>query len=441
MKRLLCILLILSLLPLAVFCAPTGLGEYVINTASLNVRSEPSSSGVRLGILYKGDKVEVLEITSNNWGRIVYNGQTGYISLAYAIHTESKVYTMSGDGLAMLKKLEGYAEFKYWDYQQWSIGYGTKCDENDYPNGITESEASALLVKALETYEGYVDIFLINNQIEVSQAQYDALVSFTYNLGNVWIRSEAFTLRTILLDGIVGYSEQQIRDAFGEFVSAGGEIQNGLIYRRGVEADMFIKGTKNEPVCGFEDVRSKAWYADEVAFCLEKGYMKGMSETVFSPNTNVTREQFVLILANIAGADTSVYKDIDSGMSDVPTGAWFSGAVTWAVQSGYVSGVAEGVFGRGQAIQRAALARLLYLYAEQVGMDIMGEADLSEFGDGEIFGLESSVWMVAPMCWAVDKGIISGVTRNGVTYLDPRATATRAQTARMLMQFDAVASN
>ncbi len=442
MKRLLCILLIiLSLVPLTVFSAPAALGEYVINTASLNVRSEPSSSGVRLGILYKGAKVEVLEVTSNNWGRIVYNGQTGYISLAYAVHTESKVYTMSNEGLAMLKSLEGYYQYKYWDYTQWSIGYGTRCEENEYPNGITESEASALLVNALKTYEGYVDIFLINNQIEVSQSQYDALVSFTYNLGNVWIRSEDFALRTILLDGIAGYSEQQIRDAFGEFVSAGGEVLNGLIYRRGVEADMFIKGTKNEPVGGFDDVRTNAWYADEVLFCLEKGYMKGMSETVFSPNSNVTREQFVLILANIAGVDTNTYKNIDSGMSDVPTGAWFSGAVTWAVQSGYVAGVAEGVFGRGQAIQRAALARLLYLYAEQMGMDIMGEADLREYGDFNIIDIKSNSWMVAPLCWAVDKGIISGVNRNGRTYLDPKASATRAQTARMLMQFDAVASN
>ncbi len=429
------------MLPLAVFSAPTGLGEYVINTASLNVRSEPSVSGARLGILYMGDKVEVFEITNGYWGRIEYNGQTAYISLNYAVHTASKIYTMSDEGLAMLKSLEGFYPQKYWDYTQWSIGYGTRCEEHEYPNGITEPEASALLVKALKVYEAYVDIFLTNNQIEVSQAQYDALVSFTYNLGNVWIRSEDFTLRTILQDGIVGYSEQQIRDAFGEFVSAGGEVLNGLIYRRKVEADMFIKGTKNDPVGGFDDVRSNAWYADEVLFCLENGYMKGMSETVFSPNSNVTREQFVLILANMAGVDTDVYKDIDSGMTDVPVGYWFSGAVTWAVQSGYVSGVAEGVFGRGQAIQRAALARLLYLYAEQNGMDVMANADLSEFGDYNIINLKSSSWMVAPLCWAVENGIISGVTRNGMTYLEPRASATRAQTARMLMQFDALASN
>ena len=422
------------LLPLTLSAAPAGLGLYKVTASMLNVRSGPSSSYSAIGALYSGSNVEVLEI-SNGWGRINYNGRTGWISLSYAVHTGSKQYSVSAGGLAMIKSLEGYYKFKYWDYSQWSIGYGTRCEEHEYPNGITEPEASALLVKVLANYEAYVDSFLGVNGIEVSQQQYDALVSFTYNLGNVWVSSSDFKLRTILLNGIVGYSEQEIRDAFGQFVYAGGQVVNGLIYRRKVEADMFMKGTITTPVAGFDDVRSNAWYADEVSFCVDKGYMKGMSSTVFSPNSNVTREQFVLILANIAGADTNVYKNISSGMSDVPTGQWYSGAVTWAVQSGFVSGVSEGVFGRGQAIQRAALARLLYLYAEQNGMDVMGRAELSEFGDYDIISLKSSAWMVAPLCWAVDKGIISGVERNGVTYLDPRASATRAQTARMLMQF------
>lgn len=435
MKKFICLLLILTMLPLAVFSAPTELGEYVINTTALNVRAEPKAGSAQLGILHLGDKVEVFEITNGYWGRIVYNGQTAYISLNYAVHSASKIYTISDDGLALLKKLEGFAPQKYWDYTQWSIGYGTRCEEDEYPDGITEEEASELLIKAVSVYEAYLDAFILNNGVEISQLQYDALVSFTYNLGNVWVRSEDFTLRTILLTDCVGYTEQQIRDAFGEFVSAGGAVSSGLVVRRSKEADLFIKGTSSFPVGGFTDVMSSAWYADEVAYCLDKGYMKGMSETVFSPNTNVTREQFVLILANMAGVDTDIYKDIDCGMQDVPTGAWFSGAVTWAVQSGYVSGMAEGIFGRGQAIQRAALARLLYLYAEQNGMDVSSRAELDRFADYEIFANKSNSWMVAPISWAVEKGIISGVTRDGMTYLDPKATATRAQTARMLMQF------
>ncbi len=438
MKKFICILLILTMLPLTVLSAPEGLGEYLITASSLNVRSEPVSGSERIGMLYMGAKVHVYEI-SGYWGRIDYNGREGWISLNYAVHTESKVYSMSEDGLNMLKRLEGFAAQKYWDYQQWSIGYGTACGEDEYPDGITEAEASELLVKVLERYEAYVDTFLNNNNIEVTQPQYDALVSFTYNLGNLWVREKDFTLRTMLIEGISVYTEEEIKAAFGEFVSAGGVVSNGLIYRRSVEADMFLSGTTiQEPVNNFEDVSDTAWYADEVSFCLRKGYMKGMSETLFSPNTNVTREQFVLILANMAGVDTDVYKEVDSGMTDVQTGVWYSGAVTWAVQSGYVSGVAQGVFGTGQPIQRAALARLLYLYAEQLGKDIMADSDVGEFADGYLLDDRANSWMVAPVCWAVDKGIISGVARDGKSYIDPKATATRAQTARMLMQFDSL---
>lgn len=439
MKKIIILLLsvsmLLGMIPLGLFSAPTGLGEYIVSTSTLNVRSGPASTYEKLGSLRQGEKVNVTLISNGYWGRIEYEGREAWISLNYAVRCASKQYTMSEDGLKMLKRLEGYAKYAYWDYQQWSIGYGTRCEENEYPDGITEEEATRLLLNVLIVYETYLDGFLDANSITVTQPQYDALVSFTYNLGNVWNRAEDFKLRDILFNNISGYTEQEIKEAFLEFVSAGGQVVQGLIDRRGVEASMFISGTTFN-IGGFEDVKGNAWYADEVKYCLDKGYMKGMSETIFSPNTDVTREQFVLILANLAGVDTNTYKEVNSGMTDVKTGVWYSGAVTWAVQSGYVKGVSEGVFGCGQPIQRAALARLLYLYAENNAMDVSGRADLARFGDFEEISHPNNAWMTTALEWAVFKGIISGITTDGVTNICPKSTATRAQTARMLMQFD-----
>ncbi len=180
----------------------------------------------------------------------------------------------------------------------------------------------------------------------------------------------------------------------------------------------------------FEDVSDTAWYTDEVAYCVKKGYMSVMSATVFSPSTPVTREQFVLILANMADVDTDTYKDTDSGMRDIPTGKWFSGAVAWAVEKGYVKGVSEGVFGRGQAITRSQLARLFYLYAEAQGSDMTVEEDyLAGFSDkGKV-----QSWAYDNLQWAVKSGLVSGV---GEGILSPNTTATRAQCARMIMIFD-----
>ena len=186
----------------------------------------------------------------------------------------------------------------------------------------------------------------------------------------------------------------------------------------------------------FTDIKESHWFYSSVEFVLKKGYMKGMSDTTFSPNSNITREQFVLILANIAGVDTNEFKTVSSGFTDVPTGQWYSGAVTWAVNEGYVSGMSADKFGRGQSIQRAALARMLYNYASANGIDVTGRADLSGFGDAADFDKAGNAWMKEPVQWAVENGIISGMTVNGKNCVNAKGTATRAQAARMLMQFD-----
>lgn len=190
----------------------------------------------------------------------------------------------------------------------------------------------------------------------------------------------------------------------------------------------------------FIDVKQSHWFYSSVEFVVKKGYMNGMSETNFSPNSNITREQFVLILANIAGVDTNVYKNESSGFTDVKTGQWYSGAVTWAVKERYVSGMSATKFGRGQSIQRAALARMLYNYASKNGIDTSGRADLSAFGDAKEFDKAGNAWMKEPVQWAVDAEIISGMTVNGKNCVNPKGTATRAQAARMLMQFDELLS-
>lgn len=200
----------------------------------------------------------------------------------------------------------------------------------------------------------------------------------------------------------------------------------------------FICEYEGVNVSKFTDVKSSHWFYDAVSFVTEKGYMKGMSTTKFSPNSNITREQFVLILANIAGVNTDQFKNTASKFSDVKTGQWYSGAVTWAANAGYISGISETKFGCGQSIQRAALARMLFNYASKNGISTSGRADLSSFGDATEFVKPGNAWMVEPVQWAVKVGIISGMNIDGKNCVNPKGTATRAQAARMLMQFDSL---
>ena len=158
--------------------------------------------------------------------------------------------TLSNNGLNFVKKQEGFSSKQYWDYNQWSIGYGSKTYDGEYPNGITKEEATQLLKKQIVKYEGYVNTFLTKNSITLNQNQFDALVSFTYNLGNVWASSQypTFQLKTYLIDGVEKHTEQEIRTAFGNWNKAGGQVNQGLVNRRKAEADLFLSGFDPDPI-------------------------------------------------------------------------------------------------------------------------------------------------------------------------------------------------
>ena len=71
-------------------------GTYYINTDKLNVRSGPGLSYDVLGGLAKGTKITVTE-AEGKWGKVNYNGKTGWISFSYAYYVPSAVYTIYYD--------------------------------------------------------------------------------------------------------------------------------------------------------------------------------------------------------------------------------------------------------------------------------------------------------------------------------------------------------
>ncbi|MBQ4601605.1 MAG: S-layer homology domain-containing protein [Clostridia bacterium] len=184
------------------------------------------------------------------------------------------------------------------------------------------------------------------------------------------------------------------------------------------------------PAPAFYDAGPGNWFYESVEYCYYKSYIHGMPDGKFYPNDELTREQFVMILFNISDGSLP-YTGKDSGMKDVPDGRWYSRVISWAVENGLVAGISEGVFGIGQPIQRAALARLLYLYADKLGIDVSKKADLSDYTDAE----NVQDWMADGLGWAVETGIIKS-TDSDEKILDPFGHATRAQCARMLMAFD-----
>lgn len=141
----------------------------------------------------------------------------------------SSSMNISSTGINLIKsfescKLTAYKALSSEKY--YTIGWGHY--GSDVYNGmeITQEQADALFEQDIVKYVGYVNRFLSENDISVSQNQFDALCSFTYNVGNVWYSSSypTFQLKTILCNGANNYSDSQIRTAFTNWNKSGGNV-------------------------------------------------------------------------------------------------------------------------------------------------------------------------------------------------------------------------
>ena len=106
---------------------------------------------------------------------------------------EDPTMHVSDELLRVLKQLEGFNPYAYWDYKQWSIGYGSECpkgmEEYYQKNPISLEYAEELLRGELDYFEQQVNGFIQHFGLKMAQHQYDALVSFSYNVGASWMRS------------------------------------------------------------------------------------------------------------------------------------------------------------------------------------------------------------------------------------------------------------
>lgn len=175
----------------------------------------------------------------------------------------------------------------------------------------------------------------------------------------------------------------------------------------------------------FDDVSRSSWYYSFVQFVCAHGMFSGMSETVFAPETGMTRAMLVTVLYNLEGKPSVTAAN---PFSDVASGLWYTAPVTWAGTNNIVSGYGGGLFGPDDRITREQISMVLYKYAAYKGFDTSGSADLGGYSDAD--GISS--WAIRSMSWANACGIINGTPDN---QLMPKKTATRAEVATMLTNF------
>ena len=133
-------------------------------------------------------------------------------------------------GIDLIKHFEGCVLDAYkCPAGVWTIGYGHTKDVQP-GDSWSEDHADHMLLVELEEYENYVNTAV---NVPLSQNQFDALVSWVYNLGNGNLTSS--TMLKVLNSGdYAGVPAQILR-----WNKAGGKVLDGLTRRRQAEADMF----------------------------------------------------------------------------------------------------------------------------------------------------------------------------------------------------------
>ena len=222
------------------------------------------------------------------------------------------------------------------------------------------------------------------------------------------------------------------KEAFGYYYDGHEKkrIHGFTIYgNKGSEAERYANEngfeflpTESAPSKFFPDVIRGDWYYNAVNFNVKKGYVTGYSNGTFGPSNNIQRQDFVLILARIAGANLSAYEGQNGGFSDVQAGAYYASAVAWAKDKGIVTGYSADNFGVGTYISREQISLILCRY---LGGEASGDVDaiLNSYSDGG----NTSPWAKAGVAWAVENGIIGNSD-----YLNPNGNAGRAEVAQII---------
>ena len=180
----------------------------------------------------------------------------------------------------------------------------------------------------------------------------------------------------------------------------------------------------------FTDVAESRWSYPYIREMYEAGVIDGMTPTTFEPAGNVTRAQFVKMLALLQSADVSAYAS--GPFTDVPGDAWYARYVNWAAANGIVNGTSATTFDPSGQITREQLAAILYRYTAKYAPDATGNAaSLAAYPDaGSV-----SAYARDAMAWAVGNGLIKGLPHDKTDYLEPGGSTTRAQVATILMRY------
>lgn len=230
---------------------------------------------------------------------------------------------------------------------------------------------------------------------------------------------------TITVDPDTGYKldELIVTDSDGDEISvrSRGDGRYTFTMPRGrvtVEAT-FVAISEEPEALSFVDVPTGAYYYDAVTWAVENGVTSGTSATTFSPNNSCTRAQMVTFLWRAAGSPRP--ESTVNPFTDVSTSAYYYNAVLWAAEQGITNGTSATTFSPDATVTRGQTVTFLWRNAGSPA------ASGSSFTD-----VASDAYYATAVAWAAGEGITSGTS---ATTFSPDNDCTRGQIVTFLWRY------
>lgn len=176
----------------------------------------------------------------------------------------------------------------------------------------------------------------------------------------------------------------------------------------------------------FIDVPNYHWSAPYINKLASLGIINGTGGGWFEPTLYVSREEFVKMLAGVAGANVSGYTS--QPFPDVPAYRWSAPYISWAADHMITTSTDGGRFAPTMKITREEMATMIYRYTQSAGKVLPTKNIPIVFADTH--RIEN--WARTPVSIMQQAGIIDGNVVNSIRTFDPKLPATREECAKML---------
>lgn len=407
-------------------------GKYLVDTAKLNFRSEPTSSSTSYGLLSKGTLLVITEV-QNGWGKASYDGKTGWVSLEYCQFVYEVRYDANGGTNAPS------AQYKV-PYLNLTVTSSVPVKEGYVFSGWSSTPNGSVEYKSGSSYNKNSDIVLyaawVEGEVQTYTVTYNANGGVSAPAAQTKEKGKELTLS----------ADKPLREGYtflGWATESGGSsvYQPGAKYTEDKDITLYAVWKKNEVlpeltiVCGAGGKAEKSLSGDMaiVKLTADKGYAISYIAVNSEP---------IPLMGDISGytltLDASQIKKVEvkfvyndklwiNPFSDVKDTEWYYEAVKFCYSEKIMMGVSSSRYAPSKTLTRAEFVTILGRLYEKQGGVIACNGTLP-FTDAP-----QNSYYYTYLCWAYNNKVVSGTS---TTTFSPDSNLTREQICVMLYNYE-----